>query len=619
MTNDIYANRKFVIAGLILTVVLIYLIRLINLQLVDDSYSSQADNNAYLKKVQFPARGIIRDRNNKVLVFNKLSYDAMIVPREMKDFDTVEFCQSVKIDKQTFKAKMREMRSKAGYSPYTPQLLIAQLDAHDYGILQEKSFLFPGMYLQKRTLREYNYPNAALLLGSIGEVGRKTLKADSIDHFYVPGDYAGQNGVELTYEKYLRGEKGEEFFLRDAHGRIQGKLEDGLYDRESKPGLDLQLSIDIDLQAYGEKLMQNKVGSVAAIDPETGEILALVSSPTYDPSLLVGRKRSVNYEKLLNDPLKPLFDRPMMACYPPGSTFKTVNALIFEQEKIVSPWTAFPCTQGYHVGSFTVGCHAHSSPLTLIPSIQHSCNAYYCAGFRNMMDHRKYKNISNAFEVWKNHVVSQGFGYKLGADVPNEKRGYIPNSGVYDKIYGEGRWKSLMIVSNSIGQGEVLATPLQIANLAATIANRGFYIVPHLVKHIEGATIDSLYIKRHYTTIDSIYYEPVVEGMDLVMKNGTGWGARIDSIDVCGKTGTAQNPHGEDHSLFMAFAPKDHPKIAICVVVENSGFGATWAAPIATLMIEKYLKGYIPKRRLWMEERMLNANLLPKTNGIQKK
>lgn len=619
MTNDIYANRKFVIAGLILTVVLIYLIRLINLQLVDDSYSSQADNNAYLKKVQFPARGIIRDRNNKVLVFNKLSYDAMIVPREMKDFDTVEFCQSVKIDKQTFKAKMREMRSKAGYSPYTPQLLIAQLDAHDYGILQEKSFLFPGMYLQKRTLREYNYPNAALLLGSIGEVGRKTLKADSIDHFYVPGDYAGQNGVELTYEKYLRGEKGEEFFLRDAHGRIQGKLEDGLYDRESKPGLDLQLSIDIDLQAYGEKLMQNKVGSVAAIDPETGEILALVSSPTYDPSLLVGRKRSVNYEKLLNDPLNPLFDRPMMACYPPGSTFKTVNALIFEQEKIVSPWTAFPCTQGYHVGSFTVGCHAHSSPLTLIPSIQHSCNAYYCAGFRNMMDHRKYKNISNAFEVWKNHVVSQGFGYKLGADVPNEKRGYIPNSGVYDKIYGEGRWKSLMIVSNSIGQGEVTATPLQIANLAATIANRGFYIVPHLVKHIEGATIDSIYIKRHYTTIDSIYYEPVVEGMDLVMKNGTGWGARIDSIDVCGKTGTAQNPHGEDHSLFMAFAPKDHPKIAICVVVENSGFGATWAAPIATLMIEKYLKGYIPKRRLWMEERMLNANLLPKTNGIQKK
>lgn len=365
--------------------------------------------------------------------------------------------------------------------------------------------------------------------------------------------------------------------------------------------------------------MKNKVGSVAAIDPATGEILALVSSPTYDPSLLVGRSRSENYEKLVNDPLKPLFDRPMMACYPPGSTFKTVNALIFEQENIISPWTAFPCTQGYHVGSFTVGCHAHSSPLTLIPSIQHSCNAYYCAGFRNMMDHKKYKNISEAFEVWKKHVVSLGFGYKLGADVPNEKRGYIPNSGVYDKIYGENRWKSLMIVSNSIGQGEILATPLQIANLAATIANRGYYTVPHLVKNIEGRSIDSCYLQRRYTTIDSAYYEPVVEGMDLVMKNGTGWGARIDSIEVCGKTGTAQNPHGEDHSIFMAFAPKDHPKIAICVVVENSGFGATWAAPIATLMIEKYLKGYIPKRRLWMEERMLNANLLPKQNGVTKK
>lgn len=612
MTNDIYANRRFVIAALMLSVVLIYIARLINLQLVDQTYQDKADSNAYLRKVQFPARGIIRDRNDKVLVFNKLSYDVMVVPREMNGFDTLEFCRSVNITKKDFIDKVREMRNRVGYSRYTPQLLIAQLDAHDYGVLQEKSFLYPGMYLQKRTLREYNYPNAALLLGSIGEVGRSTLKADTIDHFYVPGDYAGQNGVELTYEKDLRGEKGEEIFLRDAHGRIQGKLEDGLYDKESKPGKDLQLSIDIDLQAYGERLMQNKVGSIAAIDPSTGEILALVSSPTYDPSLLVGRKRSENYDILVNDPLKPLFDRPMMACYPPGSTFKTVNALVLQQEKIISQWTAFPCSEGYHVGSFKVGCHAHFSPLNLIQSIQHSCNAYYCAGFRNMMDHRKYKNISNAFEVWKNHVVSLGFGYKLGADVPNEKRGYIPNSGVYDRIYGEGRWKSLMIVSNSIGQGEILATPLQIANLAATIANRGYYIVPHLVKKIEGREIDSCYLQKKVSTIDSIYFETVVEGMDLVMKNGTGWGARIDSIEVCGKTGTAQNPHGEDHSLFMAFAPKKDPKIAICVVVENSGFGATWAAPIATLMMEKYLKGYIPKRRLYLEERMLNANLLPK-------
>lgn len=618
MTNDIYANRRFVIAGLMLSVVLIYLFRLVSLQLVDDSYANQAEVNAYLRKVQFPARGIIRDRNGKVLVFNKLSYDVMVVPREMKEFDTLGFCQAVNIDKATFKKRMREIRNDVNYSPYKPQLLVAQLDAHDYGVLQEKSFLFPGMYLQKRTLREYNYPNAALLLGNIGEVSQKMIDADSIEHFYVPGDYAGINGVESTYEELLRGEKGEEIFIRDVHGRIQGKLEDGIYDVPSKPGKDLQLSIDIDLQAYGERLMQNKVGSVVAIDPATGEILASISSPTYDPSLLVGRKRSENFMKLNNDSLKPLFDRPMMGRYPPGSTFKTVNALIFLQEQIISPWTAFPCSQGYHVGSFKVGCHAHSSPLTLVPSIQHSCNAYYCAGFRNMMDHRKYKNISNAFEVWKNHVVSLGFGYKLGADVPNENRGYIPNSGVYDKIYGPNRWKSLMIVSNSIGQGEINATPLQIANLSATIANRGFYIVPHLVKKIEGETLDSIYLKRHYTTIDSSYYEPIVEGMDLVMKNGTGWGARIDSIEVCGKTGTAQNK-GADHSIFMAFAPKDNPKIAISVVVENGGFGATWAAPIATLMIEKYLKGYIPKRRLWLEEKMFNANLLPNQNGVTKK
>jgi penicillin-binding protein 2 len=400
--------------------------------------------------------------------------------------------------------------------------------------------------------------------------------------------------------------------LRDAHGRIQGKLDDGAHDISSKPGKNLTLSIDIDLQLYGERLMQNKVGSIVAIDPKTGEILAQVSSPTYDPAILSGRKRSENYEQLLKNPLKPLLDRPVMAYYPPGSTFKVANALIFEQEGIITPNTYVSCHLGYHVGRFSVGCHAHYSPLNLVQSVQHSCNAYYCASFRAMMDHRKYENISDAFETWKNHIVSLGFGYKLGADVPNEKRGYIPNSGVYDKLYGKDRWKSLMIVSNSIGQGEILATPLQIANLAAIVANRGYYVVPHLVKEIEGGEIDSIYRTKKITTIDPKHYAPIVEGMDLVMRAGTGWYSRIDSIAVCGKTGTAENPHGEDHSLFMAFAPKDDPQIAICVVVENSGFGATWAAPIASLMMEKYLKGYIAARRLPMEEKMLNSNLLPK-------
>ena len=590
-------------------VVLIYILRLFSLQILDDSYQDKADSNAYLKQIEFPARGLIKDRNGKILVFNKPSYDVMMVVREMKQFDTLGFCTLLNISQEEFDIRMKDLKKRVGYSSYTPQPFMTQLPPEDYGVLQEQLFRFPGVYMQMRTIRNYNYSAAALLLGSVGEVNRKMIEKDE---FYVLGDYAGQNGVEQTYENVLRGKKGVEVFLRDAHGRIQGKLDDGAHDIQSKAGQNLTLSIDIDLQMYGERLMENKVGSIVAIDPKTGEILAQVSSPTYDPAILSGRKRSENYEKLLKNPLKPLLDRPVMAYYPPGSTFKVANALIFEQEGIITPNTYLSCHLGYHVGRFSVGCHAHYSPLNLVQSVQHSCNAYYCASFRTMMDHKKYKNISDAFETWKNHIVSLGFGYKLGADVPNEKRGYIPNSGVYDKLYGKNRWKSLMIVSNSIGQGEILTTPLQIANLAAIVANRGYYVVPHLVKEIEEGEIDSIYRTKKITTIDPKHFAPIVEGMDLVMRAGTGWYSRIDSVAVCGKTGTAENPHGEDHSLFMAFAPKDDPKIAICVVVENSGFGATWAAPIASLMIEKYLKGYIAPRRIPMEEKMLNSNLLPK-------
>lgn len=609
MINDLYGNRKYVIGGLMVLVVLIYILRLFSLQILDDSYQDKADSNAYLKQIEFPARGLIKDRNGKILVFNKPSYDVMMVVREMKQFDTLGFCTLLNISQEEFDIRMKDLKKRVGYSSYTPQPFMTQLPPEDYGVLQEQLFRFPGVYMQMRTIRNYNYSAAALLLGSVGEVNRKMIEKDE---FYVLGDYAGQNGVEQTYENVLRGKKGVEVFLRDAHGRIQGKLDDGAHDVQSKAGQNLTLSIDIDLQIYGERLMENKVGSIVAIDPKTGEILAQVSSPTYDPAILSGRKRSENYEKLLKNPLKPLLDRPVMAYYPPGSTFKVANALIFEQEGIITPNTYLSCHLGYHVGRFSVGCHAHYSPLNLVQSVQHSCNAYYCASFRTMMDHKKYKNISDAFETWKNHIVSLGFGYKLGADVPNEKRGYIPNSGVYDKLYGKNRWKSLMIVSNSIGQGEILTTPLQIANLAAIVANRGYYVVPHLVKEIEGGEIDSIYRTKKITTIDPKHFAPIVEGMDLVMRAGTGWYSRIDSVAVCGKTGTAENPHGEDHSLFMAFAPKDDPKIAICVVVENSGFGATWAAPIASLMIEKYLKGYIAPRRIPMEEKMLNSNLLPK-------
>ena len=608
MINDRFQHRKLIIGGLIALVVLIYIVRLFDLQIIDDSYQDKADSNAFLKRVEFPVRGLIKDRNGKILVFNKPAYDVMIVMREINELDTLDFCNTLGINIENFNSRIKEIKNRVGYSSYTPQAFMNQLSAAEYGVLQEKLFLFRGIYIQKRTLREYNYPNAALLLGSIGEVSKKTILDDN---FYIAGDFAGQNGIELTYEKELRGEKGVEILLRDAHGRIQGKYEEGKHDYPSQPGKNLMLSIDIDLQAYGELLMQNKVGSIAAIDPSTGEILALVSSPTYDPSLLVGRQRTKNYMQLVTDPLKPLFDRPMMACYPPGSTFKTVNTLILQQEKIVNTHTVYGCSMGYHVGNFKVGCHAHFSPLNLVQSVQHSCNAYYCAGFRALLDAPKYKKVSEAFDVWKNHVVSLGFGYKLGADVPNEKRGFIPNVEMYDKIYGKDRWRSLTIVSLAIGQGEVLATPLQIANLCAIIGNRGYYYTPHLVKGIENGDIDRSFIQKKETTIEAQYFDPLVEGMGLVMKAGTGWASRIDSIEVCGKTGTAQNPHGKDHSIFMAFAPKDDPKIAICVVVENSGFGATWAAPIASLMIEKYIKGYVSPRRNYLEERIFNANLLP--------
>lgn len=607
MINDSNDNRRFIITLIMVAVCVIYIIRLFSIQIVDKSYLEQSQNNAYLRKVIYPSRGLITDRNGRLIVFNKPAYDIMIVPREARGFDTLAFSNMLGITKNDFIKRMGIIKRKSGYSPFVPQLFMSQLSAEEYGPISEKLFRFNGVYVQKRTLRDYNYHNAALALGSIGEVSKKQIEADE---FYQQGDFAGQNGIELTYEKFLRGEKGEEILLRDSRGRVKGKYEDGKYDKKPVPGNDIELSLDIELQKYGEELMNGKIGSIAAIEPSTGEILALVSSPTYDPSMLVGRKRSANFAALAKDPLKPLFDRPMMAQYPPGSTFKTAQALVLQQEGIISPWTAYGCQHGFHAGALSVGCHGHESPLNLKHSIQHSCNAYYCCGFRAMIDHRKYKNVSEAIDVWKNHIVSLGFGYKLGADVPNEKRGYIPNSSVYNKVYGENRWKGLTIISLSIGQGEVLATPLQIANLGATIANRGHYYTPHLVKNIVGGQIDSSFITRHNSTIDPKYYDVVVEGMELVMISGTGFYSRIDSIDVCGKTGTAENPHGKDHSIFMAFAPKNDPKIAISVVVENSGFGATWAAPIATLMIEKYLKGEIPKRRKPIEQRLLDANLI---------
>ena len=485
---------------------------------------------------------------------------------------------------------------------------MSHLSAKDYGRLQEKLYRYPGFFIQKRILRQYNHIAGANILGNIREVNSRDIERDS---YYRPGDYTGDLGIEKSYEQQLRGVKGVEILIRDAYGKIQGRYDDGKQDVKAISGKKLTLGIDIELQEYGEQLMKNKIGAIVAIEPSTGEILAMVSSPTYDPTTLIGRERGKNYRELVRNPYKPLYDRSIMAAYPPGSTFKPTQGLILEQEGIVDLSTAFPCHRGYINGGLRVGCHGHESPITLKPAIRTSCNAYFCWGLKSMIDRRsKYGTPVKAFEIWKNHMVSMGYGYKLGIDLPGESRGFIPNSEFYSKIYGDGRWSANTIISIAIGQGEILATPLQIANLCATIANRGFFITPHVVKEVEGDTISSLYKERRYPTIDRKYYDDIVDGMRMAVVGGTCRNAAFGDVEVCGKTGTAQNPHGRDHSAFMGFAPMNNPKIAICVYVENAGFGATYGVPIGGLMMEKYLTGEISPERKYLEQRMLESNTI---------
>ena len=484
MAKDyVLEKRKFVIGLVAIVIVVIYIVRLFDLQIMSDEYKRYADGNAFLNKIQYPSRGAIYDRNGKLLVFNQPAYDITFVPREVENLDTLDFCRALNITVEQFKERMRDVRNprmNPGYSKYTHQTFMTQLSARDYGRLQEKLYRFPGFYIQNRVLRQYNMPIAANVVGNIREVSLADMERDD---YYQRGDYTGDLGVEKSYEKVLRGVKGEEILLRDAHGRIKGKYEDGKYDIPPISGSNITLSLDAELQAYGEKLMQNKIGAIVAIEPATGEILALVSSPTYDPSLLVGRDRGANYAALVRDPYKPLYDRAIMGMYPPGSTFKPTQGLIFLQEGVVTTETAYPCSHGFIAGGLRVGCHGHASPLQLVPALATSCNAYFCYGLRAMLDSRKrYPSTAEAFEVWKRHLVSMGYGYRLGIDLPGEKRGFLPNSAYYDKYYGRNRWSALTIISIAIGQGEVLATPVQIANLAATIANRGHYFIPHIVK-----------------------------------------------------------------------------------------------------------------------------------------
>ena len=590
MINDYrFENRKFVIVGIVLTIVVVFICRLFYLQILNDDYKKYADSNAFLNKTIYPSRGVMYDRNGKLLVSNQPAYDVMVCMRNVKDLDTLAFCNSLGITREFFEKRIKDIKNKnlnPGYSAYTDQLFLSQLTAEDFAMFQEQLYKFNGFSIQRRTVRQYDYHVAGHIFGDLGEVSKKDIANDD---YYVRGDFIGKQGIESYYEKYLRGEKGKEILLRDAHGRIKGRYLDGAMDVAPVPGKNLKLSLDIELQQLAERLLENKIGSVVAIEPSTGEVLCMASSPTFDPQILVGRQRGENHKILSKDKQKPLLNRAIQGTYPPGSTFKTSQALTYLHEGIINPETSFPCTHGFRFKGLHVGCHPHGSPLPLVPALATSCNSYFCWGLYRMIGSDRYTSSQDAFNHWKDHMVAMGFGYRLGIDLPGEARGFIPNSAFYDKWYG-GRWNGLTIISISIGQGEVTLTPLQIANLGATIANRGYYIAPHVVKEVEGETLDSIYSTPKRTLVDERHYETVVKGMREAVLNGTCRAANLPGIEVCGKTGTAQN-RGKDHSAFMGFAPMNDPKIAIAVYVENGGFGAVYGVPIGALIMEKYLTG----------------------------
>lgn len=606
-------KRRFVVGGLVILIFLIYVVRLFVLQIVDDKYKGMARNNAFLTKTIYPARGQVYDRNGKLLVYNQPAYDLVVTMREVKDLDTLDLCNTLGISREIFETRMHEICDRSrnpGYSSYTQQTFATQLSVEDYARLQERMYKYRGFEIRPRTIRQYMYHVAPHILGNLREVTAKEIQNDD---YYQRGDYTGDLGVEKSYERYLRGEKGKEILLRDAHGRIKGHYEDGKYDVIPKAGHNLTLSIDVDLQAYAESLMVNKVGALVAIEPKTGEILAMVSSPTYDPSLLVGRQRAKNYKELASNPYKPLFDRAISASYPPGSTFKPTQGLIGLQDGAINPQTVLPCHGGFVMGKFRMGCHDGSAAWTIVPAISGSCNGYFGWCLVHILNNRKYKSIQESFEAWKNYMVSMGYGYKLGVDIPGETRGFIPNPAYYNKAFRTETWKPINVISISIGQGEILATPVQIANLAATIANRGYYYSPHVIHAIQDSIIPDTLRIMHKTMIDPANYEWIVKGMRAAATGGTvrrSGNLDPEGIELCGKTGTAQNPHGRDHSVFMGFAPMNDPKIAVCCFVENGGFGATFGVPIGTLVVEKYINGKISERRKGTEELMKHSSTM---------
>jgi penicillin-binding protein 2 len=579
-----HQKRYQVVLSLFFFVSFIFLIQLFRIQIVNDDYKFSANNNALRYDVLTPVRGLIYDRDSNLIVSNIPSYNLMVIPREVKEMDTLNLCKLINIEIDLFQRKLDEIKE---YSKYKASIFHKQIDYKQASKLQEKLFQFPGFFLQTINTRKYTTKSAAHILGYLGEVNRKKVEQDS---YYNNGDLYGVKGIEGGYEKDLRGKKGMSITLVDVYNRKQGEFQEGKFDTLPISGKNIYSTINLELQKYGEKLMKNKKGAIVAIEPETGEILSLISSPSYNPEELSGRKRSKNFQKLLSDKNKPLFNRSLSGLYPPGSIFKLLNGLIALEEKVIHKNKSYNCNNGfeYEKGKL-VKCHPHKSLVNLEEAITISCNTYFCKTFTNLF--KKHKTTKEAYNNWKNHISSFGIGKWMNNDFVSGEKGFLPEHKYYNKYYGRTSWNSSTIISMAIGQGELLLTPIQMANIAAVIANRGYYYTPHIVKSIEGKQeIDSIFKTKNFTTISPENYDVIINGMEKVVKhpNGTAHNISTEKLIICGKTGTAQNPHGEDHSIFIAFAPKERPKIAIAVYVENAGFGSTWAAPIAGLMLEKY-------------------------------
>jgi penicillin-binding protein 2 len=602
------AMRKVLLPTLVIVTSVLLLLRLFYLQVIDESFKLKSDNNAIKIKYDYPERGYIYDRHGKLMVANQPSYDIMVIPRDIKNLDTLEFCNLLSITKEDF---LKRLQKAKVYSPMLRSVFLPQLNKLEYAAFQEKIRKFPGFEIQKRSLRDYQVSCGANVFGFITQVNDNIIKKNP---YYISGDLIGRQGVEESYENLLRGVKGVKYIQKDKYNRDIGSYKNGRFDTVAVQGKDITLSIDLELQKYGEELMINKRGGIVAIEPKTGEILALVSAPSYDPALLVGRQRSKNYTKLYHDSIaKPLYDRGLLAEYTPGSPFKILTGLVALQEGVIDEQTSFVCHHGfsYARGRF-MKCH-DSGVSQLHNGIYNSCNTYFASVYMKTLD--KFRTPAIGVDVWSKHLQSFGLGEFMGYDLPTGKKGKRPSSKTYKRMYPNWAWRSTTIVSNAIGQGEVLMTPIQLANMMAAVANRGYYYTPHIIKKIKGEEIDKKFRTKHVTTINRKYFEPVISGLFDVYNLGTARSVRVEGIDICGKTGTAENYtkiNGkrvklQDHSIFVAFAPKDDPKIAIAVFVENGYWGARWAGPITSLMIEKYIRGKITRKDL--EKRMLEGSL----------